>query len=80
MASTPISGQFYAKIVSQKMRCTESQNEGGHSTSKTTAPEANSQTKRLGSGISYYLPFLQFATVSACSSEKLPVDLDQDLK
>lgn len=81
MASTIIAGQFYSKIISKQMNVTESQNEGGHSTAKNEVPQPNSQPKaRIGSGISYYLPFARFVTNSACCSEKLPVDLDHDLQ
>lgn len=81
MASTPIAGQFYSRIISKQMNLTESQNEGGHSTAKDTVPLSSNQPKaNHGSGLFHYLPFARFVTVSACSSEKLPVDLDHDLQ
>jgi len=82
MASVPISGQFYAKIVSQKMDLTESQNEGGHSTAKNevTMAVSNGFPNTATSFIARCLPLARFMNVSACSAEKLPVDLDKDLK
>lgn len=81
MASVAFEGQLYARIVAQKMRIRESQNEGGHSTAKTSLSSTDlKNVTTVHSPLACYIPFMQFLTVSACSSEKLPVDLESDLK
>ncbi|KXJ08667.1 hypothetical protein AC249_AIPGENE4950 [Exaiptasia diaphana] len=80
MASVPVGGQLYARIVSQKIRLGENQSEGGHSIAKAAEAITQGNGVSLYGGLSSYLPLARLYTVSACSAEKLPVDLDKDLK